>query len=295
MRNDTHQLARLREESAALKLILLPDDIWDSFKERCVHGAPSFHHSILLGALECGCLDGITEPIERFLIENGSVRADVTPHYRKVLRESWVLAPTAEKRKHEADIFRGFLTELQLAAWLDRQDAEITGLAAGGAAYDLVFRDSLHRECSVEVKYMGMENAIFEAILAQLSGEGPRTVWRGMYDSADYLTVRVFEAAKQLEGAGGRRVACLALSADALDVFKGARQLGLADWRHPELARRDQTDGMRSLLGSLEQKHSDLDNEIAARIRAMTEIWVVSVGRDFEFSWVERVRPATPD
>lgn len=283
-------LRSVRDRSAALRLVLLPDAIWGEYRAHCTRRDSSCHQSILLNAFQRGCLDRITGPVDRYLIGDGRIRPDVSQQYLSDLRETWILADDPIARHRQATMFCGRLSELQLAEWLEQQGAKVLGLEAWGAPSDIEFRDSLGRHCVVEAKYIGQETAVFEALLA--AREGRRCgFWHGIYDACDYLLIRAFEAAVQLEGMGGCRVACLALSNEAVDLYTDLKEMGWINWRSPVLSLKGQTEGMRDLVTRLRARHPRFEEELQPRLEAMAEVWIVGIDPSYAFSWVERVRP----
>jgi len=286
-------LARRRAASPALRLILLPDGLWSQYRGSCARFDESLHHSILLLAHERGYLDRILRPLERLLISGGAVRDEVPNQYRQDLRESWVLEDDPLERHHAARTFAGRIAELLLAAWIEGDGATLLALEAWGGRHDIEFADAAGHHCVCEAKYVGQEDEEFQGFLNLRRGEsGGR--WVGMYDALDFALIRVFEAALQLEGAAGRRIPCLVLSAAAEQLYRGMLEAPWIDWRVPQLYRECQTSGMEALLARMDHEYPSLDEELGPRLSAMDEVWIVGLSSDFVCRWIRRLRPGAP-
>src|SRR5690242_8498293 len=83
-------LAKLREDCAALRMIV-PDQIWGDFKTSQAVPDPVAHHrSIVLLALERGHLKRVTGPIHQYLLDADHIRPNVANQYVQDLRERWM-------------------------------------------------------------------------------------------------------------------------------------------------------------------------------------------------------------
>lgn len=125
------RLAVIRPECPALLKVLLPDQVWPEF-ETWHRGLDTvgLHRSMVLLALERGHLNRITSPVHRYLIDGGSLHPDVRHQYLKDLQERWMHHTDPIERHRKSRIFRGRLTELQCAEWLEAQGWVIEGLEA---------------------------------------------------------------------------------------------------------------------------------------------------------------------
>lgn len=284
-------LAELREASPVLGELLLPDEMWDDFEASCIRSDSSLHCSMLVNAVERGFIERITGPLERYLMDGGKVRDRVTKQYRKDLRETWVLADEPISRHRQAAIFRGRLTELQVAEWLESQGATITGLEAWGAKSDLEFTDAQGHSCRMEVKYIGEEEAVLEAMIDHREGRHPDS-FRAMYDACDYMLIRAFEAAVQLEGKPNRRVVCIALSHRATYLYDTPIEHNWMKWGNPKLSRKGQTKKMREFMARIDEEYPRIDAELGPRFAALDEIWILGMDERFAYAFLHRERPA---
>src|ERR1019366_3508898 len=85
--------SEMRGKCRALREILLPDSIWQQFRDW--HSRPddeAAHRSILLLAFRRGCLGSVTKPIHRYIVSSKGIRPDVRKQYLQDFRERWMLA-----------------------------------------------------------------------------------------------------------------------------------------------------------------------------------------------------------
>jgi hypothetical protein len=159
----------IRRECPALKIILVPDDIWPFWQQwvqRKDRDDAEFA-SILLIALENGYLTHITSPVHRYLLEGGKPRKDLRRNYRNDLKEQWMLRNTPLIRAQKCfNSYRGKLTEIMCAEWLEQQGWEILSLAAYGKRGnepDIEETSPEKAHYAIEVKYVGRKAMDFYA------------------------------------------------------------------------------------------------------------------------------------
>ena len=124
-------LEKVRELCSALRHVYLPDDVWPDVK--AWHSTPdpvALHHSVFALALERGHLARLTNPIHRYLLQDGAVAAGLRTQYREDLKERWMLHADHRRRHQLCRIYLGRITELQVAEWLESQGWTITELEA---------------------------------------------------------------------------------------------------------------------------------------------------------------------
>lgn len=98
------QLGIIRRGCAALRGILIPDDIWPG---------------------------KLTAAVHRFLVHDGVPAASITRQYRRDLREQWMLAGSVRRRHHRARMFSARLAELQFVGVKDNEFAATVCSLAG--------------------------------------------------------------------------------------------------------------------------------------------------------------------
>ena len=165
------------------------------------------HRSVLLVALESGHLARLTRPVHRYLIENGALRADVRPQYARDMQERWMLNADPHRRNRASSSFAGLIAELHLAECIETtRESRIVGLEALREGPDVEAQDGAGVTTAFEVKTLGIERNDFEMVLQSLAN-GPSGRAVSPRAAINYMLFRVYEAAKQLERFGGRRIA----------------------------------------------------------------------------------------
>lgn len=192
------ELKSLRDLCPALKEIFLPEGIWEDFgkwdKERGIVN----HRSILLLAFKNGGLKIITSPIHRFLFEKGTVSSKVEMDYLKSLQENWFKNTNPLRRHQKARIFMGKLIELIYAHWLENNGFKIINMEAWNQGMPDIISTKGNAKHVFEVKYIGLEDDDFLNLVKSINGQ---TTAHSIspYTPANFLLLRVYEAAKQLE------------------------------------------------------------------------------------------------
>ena len=159
-------------------------------------------------------------------------------------------------------------------------------LEAWGAKHDIHARFS-GRTYTIEIKYIGQEQAEFEEILAAAGRGEERDPWRAPYDAFDYFLVRALDAADQVVSASGLRVAALALSHSAARLYRVFEQMGWLDWDNPRLMRGGQTEAMRRMLSEYEVKYGDVGSALRDRLGTIDQIWVAALDERCHWSWIK--------
>lgn len=202
--------ASVRECCPALKQILVPDKVWPTFQKWDGNLADGdLHRSILLLAMERGCLGRVTSAIHRYLIQGGLPATELTNDYRSRLQEQWMKEEDPIERNNKSKVYFGSFVELQCAEWLESQGWTISGLTAFGAKSDIIAYTDGEAKTAFEVKFIGREGEDFVLMLNSQSGTQPTGRWVSRYSSANFLLFRAYEAAKQLQRTECRRIALL--------------------------------------------------------------------------------------
>jgi hypothetical protein len=273
--------SEIRAGCPALRKVLVPDSIWPEFKDWCDRLDDSVEHrSVLLLAHERGCLGRVTLPIHRYLLAAGTVRARVRKQYLKDLRETWLREQEPLERHRKWKIFYGHLVELVFAAWLEEQSYTITGLEALREGPDIEAVSPSGLRGAFEVKFIGSEAADYEMLLKSLKGE-PSGDFVSPYSAINYLTFRIYEAAKQLQRVGTNRTAVLIFDEMAWQRLEQQLKETWIDWRHPQFVGTD--GGWETFIISQYKKCPGLPGDLAETIREIDSTWILRQSSEFEF------------
>jgi len=234
-----NQFEEIRRHCAALREILLPDEIWTTFRESAMAEFDAARHgSMLLSAFKDDCLHKITSPIHKFLL----VAKKIKNGYIQELKENWLEANVL--RRHQR--FRGDygkVIELLIAEWLENQGWKITNLEATCGNADIEASSPENIPHDIEIKYIGTEDDKFLSIVStrltkeQFSSleedlkaeeddrekrkkieESFRKADSGTFDpysGANFILFKAYEAAKQLQrfrGGEKRKMAIIVIS-----------------------------------------------------------------------------------
>jgi hypothetical protein len=287
-------LDEIRSVCPALQAVFLPDDLWPSFESW--HRAPdtaAAHRSMLLLALERGHLHRLTTPIHRYLIEDGRLRPNVRAQYVNDLEERWMLDCNPLERHRESRLFAGRVAELQCAEWLETRDWTITGLEALDAGHDLEARTVSGGVTAFEVKSIGTQDDDFEMILRSMTEE-PSGGAVSAYSGINYLLFRVYEAAKQLAGFQGSRIALAVVDDLTWWRFELPLRDGWIDWANPRFLNDDPT--WSTFLQEKRLRYPKLEFELASVLGAIDAAWIVrrSHGYQYHLEYELRLRSALP-
>jgi hypothetical protein len=273
----------VREGCPALKAVFLPDGIWPAFLEAAGKTPDkALHQSMLVLAFQRGHLEVVTEPVHRFLLVDGRMKPDLRKKYAQDLRERWLLETGILERHQESRRFMGPLVELLCARWLERSSWRITGLEAFQEGPDITAEHEAEGAASFEVKSVGQEDSDFQGIVASL--HGPPTVdTKDLYAAANYLTFRVYEAAKQLQQFGGRRIVLLVVNEITWHNVEFQLRGNWIDWRSATLFDAKSAP-WRTFIDAQREKYPHLDEELAAVIRSVHDIWILKLRYGYELS-----------
>ncbi|KAF0208902.1 MAG: hypothetical protein FD171_543 [Actinobacteria bacterium] len=266
--------ASIRADCSALRMILVPDSLWDDFE--AWHGQlddASLHRSILLLALQRGYLAAIVSPVHRYLVCQGEMSSKVTKQYKTDLREDWWCYSDPAERHQKARMYSGRLAELQFAEWLEEQGWRVENLEALGADSDIeAMAPNEVVATSFEVKLIGVEDTDFECIVRSLAGS-PAGHHASPYDAANYLLFRAYEAAVQLRrNERGRRIVVVVVDDMAWPEFEVQIREGWIDWSRPGFLRGDHLSDF--LAGQL-SRYPELLSNLADTLHAVDELWIL--------------------
>ncbi|MDA2923109.1 DUF2971 domain-containing protein [Acidobacteria bacterium AH-259-L09] len=272
----------LRDRCSALQKILVLD--WLAFQQTdaSLEGNPATDRSILLLALERGHIHKITSPVHRYLMKSGETKDNLTEQYRQDLREQWLRQDTAVQRHQESRRFMGKLVELQCAEWMDEQGWAILDLAALGGKSDIEGLSQDCKEWAIEVKYVGVEDRDFEDILRSLEGVGTGRAL-SLPTTADFLLFKVYTAAKQLLQITQKEKCALVIIDDQTwSRFRFIFENKFIGWQDPRFSSHDPE--WLDFLERQKQHYPEIEEEVAAVVKALSEIWILKLAYGFEYS-----------
>lgn len=292
------QFAAIRSSCPALREVLVPDDVWPSFREAHAStpkGVP--HASLVFMAFQEGYLGAITGPIHRFLLDQDGSRRKIDPNYLADLRELWMLSDDEVKRHEKGRGYRGKLTELQLADALHADGWAVHGLAALGEQVDVSAIDPGGLAHHIEVKFVGQESEDFKSDAASYRNEGGG-IWFDMSAGHNYLVTRAFEAARQLKRAGAppKRVVCLVIGTRPWrylsELVDGVLEI---DWQTPGIVDCHEKSSWHEYFDRLRDDMPEIAGSLSDTILTAHELWVYSIGNRFEFEREKVVELLSPN
>jgi hypothetical protein len=282
-----------RARCPALRKILVPDSIWQEFQGWCDRlDETAVQQSVLLIAHQRGSLGRVTSPIHRYLLQSETVRADARKQYTEDLQETWLGDLELLERHRKWKMFHGRVAELQFAERLEEHSYTITGLEAlrEGPDVESVSPNGLRGE--FEVKFIGSQDAEFEMQVKSIKGERSGD-FVSPYAAINYLTFRVYEAAKQLQRAGTNGTVVLIIDEIAWPRFELQLKERWIDWTR---ARFVGTDGWDKFLARQHKEYPGLPDDLAETIRTINSIWILRQSSEFEFCrrYDVRIREGEP-
>ena len=265
----------VRNECAALREVLIPDQIWSEYGAcRSVKLDEASHRPIAYLAFARRHLSRLTKPIHLFCLDNGARHLSLTSQYRKDLVERWMFKKDAKQRFRAAAKFQGRLWELQFVSWLHHEGWRIESLEAHGGPADVVATCPAGKSFTFEVKYLGKDEILFDLDVKALSGSGHSGDWISVYSPIDYMLFRVFEAARQLAFSGSPIVVVLILAEyDTYFVIPISEHW--IDWRNPKFFRKEVD--IEDFLIKKYASNPDLDHEMKHHISRIDQIWFYDI------------------
>ena len=154
--------ARVRDECAALKEILIPDWIWPKYEKFCSGDRDEAHHApVAYLAFKRRHLARLIEPIHLFCLKDGAPRPSLTIQYKNDLIERWMFKDDVNQRYRHGRKYLGRLVELLFAAWLYHEGWRIEALEALGGGSDVVAMGPDGHSFSFEIKYLAQNEVLF--------------------------------------------------------------------------------------------------------------------------------------
>lgn len=230
--NAYDDFARVRKQCRVLNEVLIPEKIWGEYNNFVRGGKDAAHHApVTFLAYKRGYLNSITRPIHEFGFRKHDNELIFTNQYRNDLTENWFMGYDEWKRRKNCNTFLGRLHELVFAFWLLRQGWSISALEATGACQDIVAEKD-NRRVTFEVKYISKDDILFQMNLDALNSNGVSVSSIPVYEPIDYMTFRVYEAAKQLYQTNSHKIAVIILETHTV-YYEIPLHESWIDWKEP--------------------------------------------------------------
>src|SRR5919108_2040634 len=107
-------------------------------------------------------------------------------------------------------MFMGRIVELQITEWLQHQGWTIDGLEAFGEGSDIEAHVDSVNPVALEVKFIGAEDIDFGHIVESIA-TGPTVHTVSPQSAANFLVLKAFEAATQLQRTAAHRIALIVI------------------------------------------------------------------------------------
>jgi hypothetical protein len=131
---------------------------------------------------------------------------------------------------------------------------------------------------AIEVKFIGIEDPDFMSLVKSISGQ-PEAYSVSPYQAINYLLFRVFEAARQLDSATGRKTAVIVIDGMSWWRFDLQVKENWIDWKRPKFIRPD--DALNNLLSH--QKRYGGESDLIEHICRLDSIQIFRQNDAFEF------------
>lgn len=273
-------LTDIRSWCPALNYFFVPEEVWPAFhKWHCQADTVAYHKSILLLALERGYLERVTSVVHRYLINAGLPKPEVKTQYIKDLRERWMFDLEPIERNKKYRMFAGRLAELKIAEWLELQGWRITKLEALCEGPDIAAHASDGKDTAFEVKFIGTENKDFAVILKSLANHA-EAEWVDSYVAANYLLLRVYEAAKQLQRSASKRIAVVVIQDMTWERFTVQLKNKWINWANPSFF--PSLDWGKVLSRQL-TRYPDLANDLKPALESLNSIWIFKQSEEYQY------------
>lgn len=284
--------AFVRDKCAALREILVPNDIWKEFQDLDNKGRDNAQHrSMLILAFDRGHLVKFTSPVHRYLLDGEDPVDGLNPNYKTDLKEQWLIQKYNELERHRVSKrYMGKITELQCTEWLEDQGWKIVDLAALGGKVDITATAPGGKQCVIEVKYIGQDDEVFKTVVEALQGIGGAG-WGDLYGASNYILLRAYDAAKQLEKSTIARIALIVISGDTWSFMQQVLEKDWINWDSPSFA--EGTSRWKGFLDSLKtgkrkELYRNIENDLSYVLHTLDQIWICKVQEGIEYS-IERL------
>jgi hypothetical protein len=184
------------------------------------------------------------------------------------------------KRHQQWRIFHGRLTELLFAASLEANGRSVTGLEALRRGADIETRTVDGARETFELKFIGTEDTDFGAYLQSIAGEHAGT-WVSPYAAANYVTFRVYEAARQLNDRDAGRTAVIVIDGMTWWRFGIPLKNQWIHWASPSFFTEDER--WNRFLETQTERYPSLPDDLTSWIASLSRIMIVRQESDLTF------------
>jgi Holliday junction resolvase-like predicted endonuclease len=312
-RDVLNQFDELRENCEALSKILLPDDIWPSFKKRAAERVDEANHcSILLSAFKDGCLDKITSIIHKYLLEY-KIQISIKSGYLQDLKDTWINSRNFLRRHQRSREYYGKIIELFIANWLEKQGWKILNLEATCGKADIEASSPDNIPHDIEVKYIGQEDYKFlamvstqltkekfssleENIIAQEINGSKKDNIKKSFEKADsrnfdpfcganYILFRTYEAAKQLQKLRNEleiKLVIIVISNLEWPFLQIPIKDNFIDWMSPTFLN-ECTEWEDFYNKIIIKEYPQIENDLQSTIQSLNQLWIIKEESYFNF------------
>ena len=281
-----HEFEAIREKCVVLRKILVPDKVWDDFKQKAKASPDTVGHKYkVLGALQLGILSKITLPIHNYLMDGNNPKEKLKNNYKKELVENWIKEETPLKKHKKARGHEGKINELLCTLWLENQGWKIDSLEALGGDFDIEATSTNNILYSIEVKFIGQEDRKFEEFEKCCISHNAISSTTSIYDGYNYFLFRTYEAARQLSKSTRKRLALIVFSHTTWgfdNALINERWINYRPIAFSESASKDWDAFLISKKG--EKRYHDIDNMLEKYIEQLDGLWVMQQHQDLEYS-----------
>jgi len=268
---DTDSFDDVRLKCSALRDIVIPNAILDKHRHHRTYDRNGAKHcSVPFQAFKRGYLREFTEPIHRFLLDGIPENQEIKKQYRSDLQETWLFQQKPITRFRKARNFFGRWFELRFAQWLKDSGWNIDNIEAFGGPHDIIATSPEGKNAAFEIKYLAQEELSFE-LTATAIKTGHSFNSMAVYSPLDYLIYRLYEAAQQLQGFGGMRIA-VAIIDEYERSFKIPFDESWIYWDNPSFFRKEAD--IEPFLRKKLAENPNLEDDLKASFTKIDQIWI---------------------
>ena len=270
---------RIRAQCPALQVLIPEAELERHIAFTSKPQDDAFHCSIPIMAYCLGHLPDLCGLIHRYVLKKCIPGAEINPQYLKDLRETWIFKPDETSRYRAARLLFSRIAELSLANWLELAQWKIIDMELYGGDFDISARDPSGTTVDFEVKFLAQREAIFELNVASFRNPVAQSIAR--YSPLDYLTFRVYEAARQIRHSAKKRIVAAVVTDYALS-YQIPLSDGWLNWSQPKFLRLDSE--IDEFLAKQYQLNPTLDADVSDAINSLDEIWVMRYKEHFKLA-----------
>lgn len=277
---------KIRGACSVLKKLFIPDEVWEKYLEALASPLDVAQHvPYYFGLFMMNALHKITGVAHKYLFERNDLKPQLISQYRADFIEQWILQHHNLLKRHQGGRrLAGRIHELNLTRWLEENGYNIRHLECLGAESDVVAENNKGETFSIELKFIGIEDEFFKAIVDSIRGN-PSAVSSLPSDAVNYVLLRIYEAAKQLMKAAIANKKIVTIIFDQLSWNPVGRDLqnNWIDWNNAKFLDLTSKKWNR-FFEKQRKKYSQIDEEVGEVLKEMDWIWIFRVADEFELS-----------